>query len=331
MSTRNIILLVVALFIAGATAFGLKSRAPQPAAVQEEAAPSMQKILVAKRDIGAGSFVNAGNDLEWAAWPLSAVQSYHIKEGSDDAGGYEGAVARRAVKAGEPVTPTTLVKPGSGGFLSAVLEPGKRAVSIAVSATSGASGFIFPGDRVDLLVTHRMKVKETEQGDEQETIVSETFAENVRVVAVDQMLDNPENKAVLAKTVTVEVSPEQAERISVAENMGKLSVSLRSLAADNARAPADATAGGENSDAAATENAESAESDANSEASQNPIAGIFQSGVGGPENAIESPEIHRITRDTDVSQALDRSGTVSPRILVIRGDKSEKREFFQDR
>jgi len=104
-----------------------------------------------------------------------------------------------------------------------------RAVSVAVNATSGNAGFISPGDRVDLIVTHRIKIQGGGETGAQESVVSETFVHNVRVLAVDQMLDNPENKAILAKTVTVEVNDTQAEQIAVATEMGKISMALRSL------------------------------------------------------------------------------------------------------
>jgi len=99
-----------------------------------------------------------------------------------------------------------------------------------VNATSGNAGFISPGDRVDLIITHRIKIQSGGEGRGQESVVSETFVRNVRVLAVDQMLDNPENKAILAKTVTVEVNDAQAEQIAVATEMGKISMALRSLA-----------------------------------------------------------------------------------------------------
>src|SRR5262249_33221826 len=133
---------------------------------------------------------------------------------------FTGAVARRAIIKGEPIQKNLLVKSNEGGFMSAVLEGGKRAVSIAVDSTSGNAGFIFPGDRVDLILTHAV-TKQTVQ-----TRASETFVEDVRVLAVDQMIDNPENKsAVLAKTVTLEVSPKQAEEINLAKDLGKISLS----------------------------------------------------------------------------------------------------------
>ena len=227
---RSLLLILIALCIAGFTAFAVKSRM---AGNSEKAVaanvPEVTRILTAKRDIAAGSFVQNGTDLEFTTFPLSGIQPFHLKEGVAQAESYNGAVARRTIKAGEPVTDSILIKPGSGGFMAAVLEAGMRAVSIAVTATSGNAGFVFPGDRVDLIVTHKVTVGGSQQNAE-ESIVSETFVHDARVVAVDQMLDNPENKAILAKTVTVEVTPQQAEKIAVAAEVGKISVALRSLA-----------------------------------------------------------------------------------------------------
>src|SRR5690606_24529682 len=115
-----------------------------------------------------------------------------------------------------------------GGFLSAVLEPGTRAVSIAVNPTSGNAGFISPGDRVDLIITRRVRGSQND-GASNESVISETFVRDVRVVAVDQMLNNPENVAILAKTVTVEVTPKVAEKINIAAEMGRISIALRSI------------------------------------------------------------------------------------------------------
>ncbi len=93
--------------------------------------------------------------------------------------------------------------------------------------TSGNAGFIFPGDRVDLILTHSVKSDEMSGKD---SLASETFVENVRVLATDQSVENPDNTAVLAKTVTIEVTKRQAEKINVAKDLGKISLSLRSLA-----------------------------------------------------------------------------------------------------
>ncbi|PZP87269.1 MAG: Flp pilus assembly protein CpaB [Azospirillum brasilense] len=218
MPARSIAILILGLVIAVGTAVSLKSRMGQQAA-----APKSQ-VLVAAADIPAGSFVRAEYHLKLADWPQDNITPAMLTSEAVQPVDYEGAVARRAISTGEAITNSMLVKSNEGGFMSAVLEPGKRAVSIPVDPTSGNAGFIFPGDRVDLILTHKIDLNGGEER------ASETFIEDVRVLAVDQMLDNPENKAMLAKTVTLEVTPKQAEEINVAKDLGKISLSLRSLA-----------------------------------------------------------------------------------------------------
>jgi pilus assembly protein CpaB len=166
--------------------------------------------------------------VDWAVVPPANITEEHVREGSVQLGSFSGAVVRRQLRAGDLVPQSALMTSREGGFMSAVLEAGYRAVSVAVNPTSGNAGFISPGDRVDMIVTR--KVRNSSGGGSDEQIISETFVENVRVLAVDQQLDNPENKAILAKTVTVEVLPEQAEKISVAGELGKISLALRSAA-----------------------------------------------------------------------------------------------------
>lgn len=283
MNARFIILIVIAVVIAGVTAMGVRSKLGSG-----ETAGT--RILVATGTIPAGTFVRAGKDFTWAEWPAKNINPSYMVEGSGrTAEEFNGAVARRAIVAGEPITGAVLVKSNEGGFLSAVLSPGTRAVSIAVNATSGNAGFIFPGDRVDLLVTHNIPAKGMD-GNAEKALATETFVENVRVLAIDQMLDNPENKAILAKTVTLEVTPKQAEMINVAGAIGKISLTLRSLAND-----ADTTA----------------------------KAG--EEGTSKP-TITEGP---RFTRDSDVSKLLNPRGNVNSRVNVFRGDETEELEFNQ--
>ena len=227
-SSRRLVILLVAGVIVAFAAIAIRGRL----ASQEVPVQAMQ-IAVAKRDIALGTLVQPGADLEWVAPAANMDVEGIINSNGANIESYNGAVVRRQLKAGDPIPVAALMKSTEGGFMSAVLEPGMRAVSVAVNATSGNAGFISPGDRVDLIVTHRVKRANgagTESGGAQESVVSETFIRDVRILAVDQMLDNPENKAILAKTVTVEVSDQQAEQIAVATEMGKISMSLRSLA-----------------------------------------------------------------------------------------------------
>jgi pilus assembly protein CpaB len=109
-----------------------------------------------------------------------------------------------------------------------VLRPGMRAVSVPVTATSGISGFVFPGDQVDILITHQLPVIGGNAG-ELEHKAAETVLHDVRVIGVDQKLDSKNGEALVAHTATLEVTPKQSEIIAVATEMGKLSLSLCSL------------------------------------------------------------------------------------------------------
>lgn len=140
-----------------------------------------------------------------------------------------GTVVRYPITAGQPVTQGALVAPGDRGFLAAALGPGMRAITIPVSAKTGVGGFVFPGDHVDLMLT------QTVRGDDGDSLkATETFLRNLRVLATDQSTETQteDGKTVVTefRTVTLEVTPRIAEKISVAQTIGTLSLSLRSLA-----------------------------------------------------------------------------------------------------
>ncbi|MEO7177941.1 MAG: Flp pilus assembly protein CpaB, partial [Allosphingosinicella sp.] len=145
-----------------------------------------------------------------------------------------GTVVRNEVTAGQPFTQGTLIRPGERGFLAAALGPGMRAVTVPVSATSSVAGFIFPGDRVDIVLTQEV----AGGGDGVPLKVSETVMRNVRVLATDQRMDakGEDGKAVVQRftMVTLEATPKLAEKIAVAQKIGDLSLSLRSIADNSA-------------------------------------------------------------------------------------------------
>ncbi len=224
MSAKSLLLLVIAATVAVCTAMLVKGQLAGHAS-----GPSQTRILVAAADIAPGSFIRIEKHLQWMLWPEDNLNPSFLLEGKADPATFNGAVARRQILKGEPVSDGLLVTSNEGGFMSAVLKPGLRAVSIPVDSTTGNAGFIFPGDRVDLIITHSVQVTNS-GGESEDVLTSETFIENVRVLAADQQLDNPENAAIMAKTVTLEVSKRQAEKINVAKDLGKISLSLRSLA-----------------------------------------------------------------------------------------------------
>lgn len=192
------------------------TEAPQPA-------PALQ-VLVARTDIRTGQIVKP-DDMRWQAWPDGTISPTYIIEGRRPLSDFVGAVSRAPISAGEPITEGRVVLSGTRGFMAAVLQPGMRAVSIQVTPTSGVSGFIFAGDRVDLILTHVF-----EKDAIKERQASETVLRDVRVIAMDQRLDaRPGEAPQVAKTATLEVTPKQAEIIALAAEMGKLSLALRSL------------------------------------------------------------------------------------------------------
>lgn len=242
MSPRRIVFLLIALVAAGATIvlgrLAFQRPAPVEPAPQVVVAPEKPTtmVLVARGDLKVGQFVRPEN-LRWTAWPddgLSqnyVVQAQHAKEEE-----FFGSVVRSAIGDGEPITLSRIIRPLDGGFLAAVLKPGYRAVTVALSPTSGVSGLIFPGDHVDLIAT--MTLQDPEGKDKTDHHASETVLPNLKVLALDQRLDpqgtsSKEAKdAQVAKTATLEVTPKEAEIIAVVGEIARLSLSLRALPTD---------------------------------------------------------------------------------------------------
>ena len=146
---RNAALIAVALVIATGTAFAIKGKMEGDTGPVESS--NTVKILVAKTDILSGTFIRSDAHFDWVGWPKDNLHASYLKEGTVNPQDFDGAVARANIIAGEPINTARVVKPDEGGFLSAVLAPGSRAISIAINATSGNAGFIFPGDRVDMI------------------------------------------------------------------------------------------------------------------------------------------------------------------------------------
>ena len=139
-----------------------------------------------------------------------------------------GAVVRSGMNPGEPITANRVVRPGDRGFLAGVLTPGMRAMAVPVNETTGIAGLVFPGDRVDLILTHSI-IEETPEKSAKR-IVSETVLTNRRVLAIDQMVDDLANEPVVADNVTLELTPREIEKVNVLMDMGSLSLSLRGIA-----------------------------------------------------------------------------------------------------
>jgi pilus assembly protein CpaB len=185
--------------------------------------------MVARKSLPAGTLLKPEH-VEWRAWPKNGIAKVYLVKGKRTVNELVGAVVRRGISAGEPLTDGRIVKPGERGFMAAVLTPGMRAVSVKINAITGIAGFVFPGDRVDLILTH--KLKSGKGASRKIHQVSETVLTGVRVLGVDQRTSDQKGKGKIRvpKTTTIEVTPKQVEMVAVARALGKLSLSLRSLA-----------------------------------------------------------------------------------------------------
>ena len=184
------------------------------------------KILVATHGLPAGQFLKP-NDLEWQDWPDNALNSSYMVSGRRSVDELVGSVVRAAISGGEPITDDRLIKKGDRGFLSAIMAPGTRAVTVQLQQNAGLGGLVLPGDHVDVVLT---AVVPSTGPNEPEHRASETVLEDIRVVAIDQKMSDMSNETVMARSATLEVTPKQAEILALVTDMGKLSLTLRSIA-----------------------------------------------------------------------------------------------------
>jgi len=245
MRARTLILLLLAVFLAGGTALLARSwLATERIKTIEEAKPLAlptpgKSVLVAKAEIKRGQIMRP-EDSVWQIWPEGGLdKTYILLGGPKTPESYAGWVARNPIAAGEPVTESKIIQPGSRGFLAAVLRPGMRAVSVDIREETAASGLIMPGDDVDVLLAGPVpaldQTGDAEAAENRHAV--EAVLSNIRVLAIDQKLEVPDARAIIGSTATLEVTPKQAEIITLADNMaleaGNLRLTLRSLVPDS--------------------------------------------------------------------------------------------------
>jgi pilus assembly protein CpaB len=183
-------------------------------------------VLVAANDINLGDSVRA-DDLKWQQWPVEGLTPGLITRGAqpDAPTSLSGAVARAPFISGEPIKEQKLIKVSEGGVMAAILPSGMRAISTPIREETAAGGFILPNDRVDVILSHKIQVGSKEEP------VSEAILRNIRVLAIGQEIENKDGeKVATGKTATLELTPRQAEILALAQSMGDISLSLRSLA-----------------------------------------------------------------------------------------------------
>lgn len=201
----------------------------QPAAVVPPPVVPMTDVLVAAAELPMGQNIQAP-DLRWQPWPNDAVTTGYITRTNAPKGMEEivGSIARSGFLAGEPIRPQKLAR-SDGGFMAAILPAGMRAVAITIDAvgSSTAGGFILPNDHVDVIRTYR---DDDSARGTAEVQLSETLLQDVRVLAIGQVVQEKNgNTVVTGQTATLALTPGQAETVTLAQKVGQLSLSLRSL------------------------------------------------------------------------------------------------------
>lgn len=219
MSVRSLFVALLGVVVAGGSAYGAREYLVVPAATGDKAAAELASIVVATQDIPFGVPITA-QMLSYQPWPVAALPSGAFTR-MDDLVQSKGEPRRAkfAVAAGMPVLEAGVSGFGEKVTLVQNLGPNARAMAISVDATTAVGGFVTPGDRVDVLLT---------QGDG-ETLRSVTILQDIRVLGVDQDSDVQTDAPAVARTVTVEVSPEDSQKLALAQKAGTLSLALRTL------------------------------------------------------------------------------------------------------
>src|SRR5580698_270167 len=230
MKAARLVVLGVGLAAGGVAAMlasGHREAPPPPVAAPPPLATV--DVLLAKNDLSRGQVIGDG-DVDWQTWPAASANASFIKrtDRPDAVHQFVGAVVRIPVASGEPIRDPSVVFAKGSGFLAAILPKGMRAVSMEVSAENGAGGFILPDDHVDVVLTRHDRMQTA--GGASDKIVSESILRNVRVLAIDQAVEEKAGqKVVVGKTATLELTPDQAETLELARQQGTLTLALRSL------------------------------------------------------------------------------------------------------
>jgi pilus assembly protein CpaB len=226
MSRTRIVVLGLAIGSAVLAAYLAQGFLKKPEAeVVEINKVQTEDVLVAARDIAMGDQVDNAT-LNWASWPKSNITATMITRAAkpDAMTKLKDGRARNPIYQNEPINEKKVVLPGDKGFMAAILPKGHRAISVRISAETGAGGFILPNDKVDVLLTRKLSGSDRQ--------IAETVLTNVRVLAIDQTYKQDEKggQVVVGKTATVELDPIQAEVLSMVESSGQLTLALRSIA-----------------------------------------------------------------------------------------------------
>ncbi len=304
---RRLFLPVIALAVAAGTVFYAKqfldtsptTEGNDPVVVDDN---PMRRVLVASAEVLPGSFIRE-DAVVWQEWPDVELPEPFFVDNEVEIVDLGAAVTREGLTPGEPLTESDIVFPGERGFLAAVLKPGTRAVSVPVNETSSNAGLILPGDRVDLILTQAL----SDDSGARERWVSETVLEDLRVIAMGRRLqpaadDAPVSAAADVRTTTLEVSPEGAEVVALVTDLGRLTLSLRSLSTSGSEL--ESTGG------------ETAKQEGDGETEPTPL-------IATERYRSMQERLTPFTRDSDVSEILRREDEAQDVLRVVRGPEQQ--------
>ncbi len=237
MKKSRIIVLFLALAAAGAAFMmaGGPSAPPPPsvAVAPPPPPPATDDVMVAARDLPLGTKI-AENDLAWQSWPKDSVPA-GLRRKSQEPNAFEaakGSIVRAAIFSGEPIRAEKLIRGETSGFMSAILPTGMRAVAINIDSQGAttAGGFILPNDRVDVVRTFRPETKPGAPAAPADAYETDTLLSNVKVLAIGQNVQEKNGQpVVVGSNATLELDPDQAETVILAQRTGQLSLVLRSM------------------------------------------------------------------------------------------------------
>jgi pilus assembly protein CpaB len=225
MRGRAIVMIVVALVLAAGAALLARSWITGQIARQQEqtaAAPQMEltTVVVATAPLRFGNTLTREH-VKLVDWPASAVPDGAFKTIEEVINEEQPHVVLQSIEPNEPILPTKITGPGQRATLSTVITDGMRAMTIRVNDVAGVAGFVLPNDRVDLLLTREVI---------EDQPITDVLLQNIKVLGIDQRAEAPEEQnADVVKAVTIEVTVEQAQKITLAATVGTLSLALRDI------------------------------------------------------------------------------------------------------
>ncbi len=225
MPIRTILTLVVAALLGLAAVFLTRAYLGRQDAAQVQAAADAgtATVVVAAQPIGRGVALTPSL-LKVAQYPKNAVPAGSFRTVQEATGG---GVRRalRSISPNEPILPDRITGVGERVSLSVTMTPGMRAVTFRSNDVAGVAGFVLPGDRVDVMLTRQIEGSDDVEG----TTLTQVLASNIKVLGVDQVVDESLEKPKVAKAITLEMTPDQAQKLSLAQTLGNVTLALRHI------------------------------------------------------------------------------------------------------